>query len=126
LIEDKSLDKAKEIARQLGFSHEPGRMLFKDGAIKIERLVKIDQEIGEELPLALLIVTSEIKEVWESRVNRMLDWGEISVVSQEGLIRLKELRNSGTDQDDVKKLRGEVDANWHVFSSYRPAPSSSE
>ena len=111
MIEDKSLDKAKEIARQLGFSHEPGRMLFKDGAIKIERLVKIDQEIGEELPLALLIVTSEIKEVWESRVNRMLDWGEISVVSQEGLIRLKELRNSGTDQDDVKKLRGEVDAN---------------
>jgi hypothetical protein len=33
----------------------------------------------------------------------------IKVVSREGLIVLKSIRNSGQDQDDIKRLQGEPD-----------------
>jgi hypothetical protein len=36
-------------------------------------------------------------------------FGNISVVSPEGLIALKLLRGSGRDQDDIKQLRGEIE-----------------
>ncbi len=38
-----------------------------------------------------------------------MDWGNLIVVSRNGLIKMKSLRNSGRDQDDIKKLKGEKD-----------------
>ncbi|MFH1039553.1 MAG: hypothetical protein V1789_12905 [PVC group bacterium] len=109
MIEEKNLQKVKNLADNAGFSHSPGKMNFRGGKIEIVRLVKFDQEIGDELILDLILVTPRLREIWDQREKRTVDWGELSVVSRDGLIRLKEFRGSGTDKDDIKYLKGEGD-----------------
>jgi hypothetical protein len=59
---------------------------------------------NEPLMLDMLLLTPEIKEVWESK--RLLTWdeGDLPVVSPKGLIKLKSMRSSGQDRDDIKNL----------------------
>jgi hypothetical protein len=56
-----------------------------------------------------LLVTAELREIWDSR--QVLEWkdGVLPVVSREGLIRLKELRGSSQDLADIERLRSEDD-----------------
>lgn len=60
---------------------------------------------AEKLPLDLLIVTPETRPVGEDRLNVEWEGDTLSVVSPDGLIILKSLRNSGQDQDDIEYLR---------------------
>ncbi|MCK5099483.1 MAG: hypothetical protein KAR45_15350 [Desulfobacteraceae bacterium] len=57
----------------------------------------------------MLLLTPEINEVWETK--QMLSWdeGELPVVSPKGLIKLKSIRLSGQDQDDIKNLKDLID-----------------
>ena len=109
LVEETYLKILKDITAKLGFKVEAGLMVFKKGKIKIHRLVKIDQELGDELILDLILVTPDIRDVWDKRETVVMDWGNLIVVSRNGLIKMKSLRNSGRDQDDIKKLKGEKD-----------------
>jgi hypothetical protein len=86
-------------------------MKFSDGAIQIYRLTKVAPESNEPLMLDMLLLTPEIKDVWESR--RILPWdeGELPIVSPKGLIKLKSMRSSGQDQDDIKNLESIEDEN---------------
>ena len=61
------------------------------------------------LVLDLLLVTPQVKQVWDDR--RRLEWqeGMLSVVSPQGLITLKSMRNSGQDRDDIEHLRSILD-----------------
>ena len=52
----------------------------------------------------MLLLTPEIKEVWETKQTLTWDQGDLPVVSPKGLINLKSLRLSGQDQDDIKHL----------------------
>lgn len=104
LIEERNLKPARKIAQSLGFKHEPGRMIFCEGQIKIHRLVKFDGV--EAVPLDLLIVTPALQPVWEQRSELESEHGKITVVSAEGLRLMKKLRKSGQDQDDIRKLEG--------------------
>jgi len=72
--------------------------------IQIYRLTKIAPDTNEPLMLDMLLLTPKIREVWESK--RILTWddGELPVVSPKGLIKLKSMRASGQDQDDIKNL----------------------
>ena len=106
LIEEKNLEPARKIARSLGFKHEPGHMVFCNGQINIRRLVKFDGE--EIIPLDLLIVTLALQSVWKQRSELLLEHGKIWVVSTEGLKAMKKMRKSGQDQDDIRKLRGDI------------------
>ncbi len=109
LVEENYLKILKDITAKLGFKVDAGLMVFKKGEIKIHRLVKIDKELGDELILDLILVTPDIRDVWDKRETVVLDWGNLIVVSRNGLIKMKSLRNSGRDQDDIKKLKGEKD-----------------
>lgn len=104
LIEPETLEKAKTVAKGLGFSIDAGLMKFSDGAIQIYRLTKVASESNEPLMLDMILLTPEIKDVWESK--RILTWdeGELPIVSPKGLIKLKSMRSSGQDQDDIKNL----------------------
>jgi hypothetical protein len=53
----------------------------------------------------MLIVTPETKKAWDDRVKVEWEGGSLKVVSPQGLILLKLLRNSGQDQDDIEYLR---------------------
>lgn len=105
VIEPETLDKAKRVAKGLGFSSDAGLMNFKEGAIQIYRLTKTHPESDDSLVLDMLLVTPEIEGVSKTRKRLTWDRGELPVVSPEGLITLKSLRWSGQDQDDIKHLR---------------------
>lgn len=57
----------------------------------------------------MLLVTPALEEAWSTRQTMTWDFGNITVISPEGMIALKSLRGSGRDQDDIKQLRGEIE-----------------
>lgn len=73
------------------------------------RTSRIDTPSGDTLILDLRIVTGETPNVWSDR--RRILWRDepLSVVSREGLIKLKQLRGSLQDLADVARLPGEIE-----------------
>ena len=78
----------------LGFTLSGAPMEFHGGKVHLYRLVKIDAVSSEALVLDLLITTPETRQAWERRLKVEWEAGTLSVVSPEGLITLKALRNS--------------------------------
>jgi hypothetical protein len=109
MVELGALLRTKRTAEELGFTLSGAPMEFHGGKVQIYRLTKIDALSAEELVLDLLIVTPETLEVWEGRLRVEWEGGSLSVVSPEGLIILKSLRNSGQDHDDIEYLRSIID-----------------
>ena len=54
-------------------------------------------------------MTPEIHDVWKSRKEVLWEGGALPVVSPAGLIRLKSIRGSGQDKDDIEHLRDLID-----------------
>ena len=109
MVEPGSLDTVKVLAKDMGYSIDVGLLEFKEGAIQIYRLTKVPKGAADQLVLDLVLVTPEVKQVWEER--RRLEWeaGTLWVVSPQGLITLKSMRNSGQDRDDIEHLRSILD-----------------
>jgi len=107
LILSASLDEVLRIANSLGYNVRGKDLSFANGAIEIRRVSKIDSADGELLSLDLLLVTPEIIEMWDSRVEGEWEGGKLSVVSASGLIALKRLRGSLQDLADIDALTGE-------------------
>lgn len=109
LIEPETLEKTKSIAERLGFTLDAGLMKFKNNTIQIHRLTKVCPDSSDALMLDILLLTPEIKEVWETKQFLFWDQGKLPVVSPEGLIKLKSMRLSGQDRDDIKNLENLID-----------------
>ncbi len=107
LILSENEEKILEIVNKLDYTIKAIPMNFADSAIQICRISKIDADSNILLPLDLLLVTPKIKKVWETRQEFEWENDKLWVVSIDGLITLKMLRNSGQDQDDIKRLRQE-------------------
>lgn len=105
LVLAESLDQVLAIANELGYGIRGLEMTFAGGAVEIRRRSKIDRESGHLLSLDFLLVTPEVREVWDSRVLVDREGGKLSVVSREGLIALKSLRGSLQDQADIAALK---------------------
>jgi Nucleotidyl transferase AbiEii toxin, Type IV TA system len=111
LIQEESLARTMDVARDLGYNIRGKDLSFANGAVEIRRVSKIDPDSGDLLTLDLLLVTPEVRTAWDSRVQAEWEGGTLSVVSAAGLIAMKQLRRSGTDLDDIKALEeGERDA----------------
>lgn len=104
LISADSLQKVFEVAKQNEYWLEGLPMSFHNGQIEIRRISKIDDETGFVLMLDLLLVTPEIEDVWQNKLNKKLETGFVSVVSREGLIKLKTLSGRTQDKADIEKL----------------------
>ena len=103
LIEETELPKLRGVAEALGFRFDPRPFEFKDGSVRIYRLVKAR---GEDLVvLDLLLVTELTRPAWESRRQVETEFGIVPAVSPEGLVQLKSLRGSGQDQEDIRRLK---------------------
>ncbi|MBN2401955.1 MAG: hypothetical protein JXN64_06125 [Spirochaetes bacterium] len=109
LIEPDSLEKAIAAASEIGFNINAVPMELHNGKIIIYRITKIEAETSEHLILDILLVTPEISKVWKDRLKIEWEGGILTVISPEGLITLKSLRNSGQDQDDIQYLRSIMD-----------------
>jgi len=106
LILAEALEPAMAIAKALGYKIRGKDLSFKDGGIEIRRISKIDSETGDLLPLDFLLVTLPLQAIWNSRMEAEWEGGRLSVVSRDGLIELKQLRNSAQDIADIQVLTG--------------------
>ncbi len=106
LIEPDDEERVYVAVEPLGFRIRATPMHFDQGKMEIRRVTKIDP-VGDTLMLDLLLVTPAFENVWRDREQIESEFGFIWVVSRKGLIELKSGRMSGTDQDDIKRLRDE-------------------
>lgn len=106
LIQPESLEKACEIAAEKGYDIRGLDMSFKERAVEIRRVSKIDDN-GEVLSLDLLLVTPPVEDVWETRETTDFLGSKLSVVSRTGLIKMKTLAGRPQDLADIERLENE-------------------
>jgi hypothetical protein len=106
LIRAESLDEAYRVAAEIGFDIRGLDISFKERAVEIRRVSKIDDE-GEVLSLDLLLVTPEVEDVWEAREAVDFLGKRLWVVSREGLIKMKRLAARPQDLVDIERLKDE-------------------
>ena len=106
LIEAESLEEAYKVGAEKGFDIRRLDISFKERAVEIRRVTKIDDN-GEVLSLDLLLVTPQVQDVWESRGKIDFLGNKLSVVSREGLIKMKTLAGRPQDLADIARLENE-------------------
>jgi hypothetical protein len=106
LIQPDSLEKAFELAAQKGYDIKGLDMSFKEKAVEIRRVSKIDDD-GEVLSLDLLLVTPQVVDVWETREKLFWENRDLWIVSREGLIKMKQLAGRAKDLIDIDRLQNE-------------------
>ena len=104
LVQEDKLPRISEMFARLGFLREKSPLVFQAGRLTMHRFVK-GQTGSEKFVLVDLLVVGELTaEAWRSRRSVMSASGDFIVVSSQGMIDLKRLRNSGQDQDDIRRL----------------------
>ncbi len=106
LIQPESLEKAYKIAAENEFGIRGLDISFKERAVEIRRVSKIDAN-GEVLSLDLLMVTPHVEDVWETRETIDFLGKKLSVVSRKGLIKMKTLAGRPQDLADIARLENE-------------------
>ena len=107
LILSDDLSEVWKIAGSFGYDVEGKPLAFHDGAIEIRRISKIDAKTKTLFTIDFLLVTEQIKEVWQSR--EMVEWekGKVFTVSREGLIQMKTIGGRLQDLADIERLQNE-------------------
>jgi hypothetical protein len=91
LIPTDQLDKALVAVRSCGFTLETGWLKFPEDTPNERRLFRLLKPDGSDtVILDLLLTTPVLEPVWESRESLNDGKRTISVVSREGLIRMKQ------------------------------------
>jgi len=106
LIQPESLEKAYKIGAEKGFDIRGLDISLKERAVEIRRVSKIDAN-GEVLSLDLLLVTPQVQDVWQTREKIDFLGNQLSVVSREGLIKMKRLAGRPQDLADIERLESE-------------------
>ena len=102
LILADDLDKILRTARGIGYDVD-GLPLHFD--VEIRRISKVSRDLKQLITLDLILVSDAIRDVWETRERLSWDEGLTSVVSRDGLIKLKLLAGRKQDLADIEKLR---------------------
>jgi hypothetical protein len=105
MVQPDDFSETKKAAKELGYTMSSAMMEFNNGAVRLQRLSKVDKSTGEYFILDLILVTPEIKNAWDDRKTIEWEGHPLKVASPQGLILLKSLRNSGQDKDDIEYLR---------------------
>lgn len=111
LLPRDQLDRARDVAQRLGYRIDAGHMVVRKDVVEIHRLSKPDPDTGDLLSLDLLLVTKALAEIWEGRERVGWEHGTLPVVSRAGLVKMKRLRGSGLDLDDIRALEGEDESH---------------
>lgn len=107
LIQPESLEKAYEVGLEQGYDIRGLDISFKERAVEIRRVSKIDDD-GEVLSLDLLLVTPHVEDVWETKEIINFAGGQLTVVSRDGLIKMKTLAGRPQDLADIDRLQNET------------------
>ena len=107
LIREEALEPALQAAAEVGYDIRGFDISFKDRSVEIQRVSRIvDREV---ISLDLLLVTTEVEDVWANR--RRIDFLGMSlyVVSRDGLIKMKKQAGRPQDLIDIDKLEDAKD-----------------
>jgi len=108
LIREESLEKAFELAEKQGFDIHGLDISFKERAVEIRRVSKIDED-GEVMPLDFLLVTPFVEDVWKTKEELLWEGKTLSIVSRAGLIKMKQLAGRPKDLIDIERMQNEED-----------------
>lgn len=106
LIPADELESVLRVAENLGYVVKAEPMEFGGGKVVMHRVTKLFSETEDYLSVDLILAEDEMKPVWESRKKVKLEESDLTVVSKEGLIDMKQLRGSKQDLADIDHLRG--------------------
>ncbi len=106
LIREEQLQEVLAVARSAGFWIPSGRMPFKAKTPLAMEIYRVSKAVGDKLiPLDLMLVSPVLEEIWNGRISGQIGDVECTVVSAEGLIRMKELAARKQDLADIETLR---------------------
>lgn len=105
LVPDARVPEVSHAAKELGYALETHLTELAGGAVKITRLTKFDPHSEDYLMLDLLHVTDTLNCFWETRQLVQSAFGQLWVVSRDGLIGLKSIRMSSQDRADIERLK---------------------
>ena len=110
LVQEKDLSRVMPLLQRLNFTFTSGRVPFQAGTTEERKLYRATQIKGKDvLTVDVLIVTPILEDVWESRqVFAWLDRA-ITVVSLEGLTKMKLMAGRHQDLADLENLGIEFD-----------------
>lgn len=106
LIREENLEKAFEAVKELGYDIHGLDISFKERTVEIRRVSKIADD-GEVLSLDFLLVTSFVEDVWETRMTLEWEGKDISLVSRDGLIKMKQQAGRHKDLIDIDRIQNE-------------------
>jgi hypothetical protein len=108
LVLAQDMDRCRTALEPLGFRQYGSPMIFAQGTIPLQRLLKTETGGEDVVPLDLLLVHSPVLEkIWQTRQSFEWEGRKTWIVSREGLIGLKRLRGSPQDLVDIEKLKGQ-------------------
>lgn len=107
LILAEDLEEVWKTTQDLGYHIEGLPLSLHRGKIEIRRISKIDNETKTLITVDFLLVTEEIKEVWENRKSFRWNRGTVNTVSKDGLIFLKKISGRLQDLADIERLENE-------------------
>jgi hypothetical protein len=106
LIREENLNEVLEVAKAVGFWIPSGKMPFKARTPLAMEIYRVSKAVGEKLiPLDLMLVSPALEEVWNGRISGQIGDVDCTVVSTDGLIRMKEIAARTQDLADIEKLR---------------------
>ncbi len=106
LIQEERLAEVLAVARSAGFWIPSGRMPFQAKSPLAMEIYRVSKAVGDKLiPLDLMLVSPVLEEIWNDRISGQIGDVECTVVSAEGLIRMKEIAARQKDLADIETLR---------------------
>ena len=106
MILEENLNEVLEVAKSVGFWIPSGRMPYKAKTPLATEIYRVSKVVDEKLiPLDLMLVSPALEEVWNGRISGQIGDVDCTVVSTDGLIRMKELAARTQDIADIEKLR---------------------
>ena len=110
LVRAEDLGVLRETVGPLGFTIDAGSIPFDVGTPREREIYRVSKGEGEELlTLDLVIVNPALEEVWRTREHFVWEGSALSVVSREGLARMKRLAARAQDIADLAALGFEKD-----------------
>jgi hypothetical protein len=105
LIQESDLELLIEVAERLGYQDISGWLRFNTGTDRETKPYRLLKPLGtENLMLDLICVTSQFEGVWQSRTQFDIASTRMTVVSRDGLRKMKQISNRAQDLVDLEKL----------------------
>jgi hypothetical protein len=112
LVRAEDVQAARDVAKAAGFDIPARKMVFglRTGTPReMHRVSKLDPTTNDLVSVDLIVVTPDYEEVWAGRFVRPWMGHSLSIVSREGLAKMKRLAGRPQDLADIAALEGLAD-----------------